>query len=88
VCARDPIVTSSSRRPARPDDRRTALNSRVIIEQAKGAVARALGLTPEESFAVTARPRRANQLLLTEIAHRIVTEPGAIDQLRDDTSPR
>ena len=45
-----------------------ALDSRVLIEQAKGAVAARLGITPEEAFGLLRGFARRNNRLLTEVA--------------------
>ncbi len=50
-----------------------ALNSRIVIEQAKGSIARALDLSVDEAFEVLRTRARRNQLRLTELAHRVVT---------------
>ncbi|GAA4820326.1 GAF and ANTAR domain-containing protein [Tomitella cavernea] len=55
----------------------TALNNRVIIEQAKGVLAHAGDLPIDETFAVLRDYGRARQTRLTDIARSIVT--GALD---------
>jgi GAF domain-containing protein len=52
-----------------------ALNSRVVIEQAKGAVARTLGISVEEAFALMRTHARGRRVLLTELALAIVESP-------------
>ncbi|WP_030659444.1 GAF and ANTAR domain-containing protein [Streptomyces rimosus] len=54
----------------------TALVSRVLIEQAKGALAERLGRTPDEAFSLMRRYARAHQTKLTEVARRIITGPA------------
>ena len=54
-----------------------ALNSRVIIEQAKGVLAGSSNLTPEEAFAVLRSHARSQGLRLTSLAREIVD--GTID---------
>lgn len=58
-----------------------ALNSRVIIEQAKGAVAHAHGISVDDAFAtIRAFARRKNRRL-TDVAQAIVTNPAILDAL-------
>ncbi|MEC3954533.1 GAF and ANTAR domain-containing protein [Nocardia sp. CDC153] len=49
-----------------------ALESRVVIEQAKGVLANAYGITPDEAFALIRRHARTSQLRLQTVAHAIV----------------
>jgi GAF domain-containing protein len=58
-----------------------ALNSRVIIEQAKGAVAQARGVSVDEAFASIRRYARANNERLTEVAQAIVAHPATAERL-------
>jgi GAF domain-containing protein len=58
-----------------------ALNSRVIIEQAKGAVAQARGVSVDEAFASIRRYARANNQRLTEVAQTIVGHSATAEQL-------
>ena len=53
-----------------------ALNSRIVIEQAKGSVARARNLSVDDAFQLLRTHARRNQLRLTDLAHSVVT--GAI----------
>ena len=58
-----------------------ALNSRVIIEQAKGAVAQARGISVDDAFtAIRGYARRSNRRL-TEMANAIVTDPQSLSQV-------
>jgi len=52
----------------------TALNSRVVIEQAKGVLAQQGTLTMETAFDRLRRYSRGHNLLLGEVAHRVVAE--------------
>jgi GAF domain-containing protein len=54
----------------------TALNSRVIVEQAKGVLAQTGGLTMEAAFDRLRRHARGHNLLLGEVARRVVAERG------------
>jgi GAF domain-containing protein len=58
-----------------------ALNSRIVIEQAKGAVAQAQGVTVDEAFAAIRGYARGNNRKLTEVAHDIVGGPGFVDRI-------
>lgn len=58
-----------------------ALNSRVAIEQAKGAVARALGIGVEEAFEILRTHARNNRMRLTEVAHSVVTDREMMETL-------
>ena len=52
-----------------------ALNSRVVIEQAKGAVARSLGVSVEEAFDLMRGHARRERIGLTDLALRVVQSP-------------
>ena len=56
----------------------TALDSRVVIEQAKGVIAHVGGLEIDQAFAVLRRYARDHGLKLTEVAQEVVerTRPG------------
>ena len=49
-----------------------ALNSRIILEQAKGIVAERLGLDMERSFATLRNHARSNNLRLGDVARSII----------------
>jgi GAF domain-containing protein len=51
----------------------TALNSRVLIEQAKGILAERLGVQMDEAFSTLRRYARADHRHLSELAHAVVT---------------
>ncbi|GAB1694948.1 GAF domain-containing protein [Krasilnikovia sp. M28-CT-15] len=51
-----------------------ALNSRIVIEQAKGALAQVQGVTVDEAFNRIRAYARSNNRRLTEVAHLIVTD--------------
>src|SRR5918994_798369 len=52
-----------------------ALNSRVVIEQAKGAIARSLGVSVEEAFDLLRGHARRERMGLTDLALRVVQSP-------------
>jgi AmiR/NasT family two-component response regulator len=51
---------------------RVALESRVLIEQAKGILAERFFLPPDEAFAALRRASRSQRRKLHEVAHEIV----------------
>nr|BFE79992.1 hypothetical protein GCM10020093_025930 [Planobispora longispora] len=51
---------------------RLALNSRVLIEQAKGLLAGQLGVTPDEAFVLLRDYARAHQLKLTALSRALI----------------
>ncbi|MBB2947678.1 GAF domain-containing protein [Actinoplanes lutulentus] len=69
-----------------------ALNSRIIIEQAKGAIAQIHGVTPDEAFLRIRAYARNNNRRLTEVANLIVTDlpslPGMAPSNGPTTPPR
>ena len=59
-----------------------ALDSRVVIEQAKGFVAASCGTTPADGFEMLRDYARGNGWRLREVATRVVERRIAIDDLR------
>lgn len=53
-----------------------ALNSRVIIEQAKGAVSERAGISPDEAFEVLRHQARSSQKRLVDVAKAALAEPS------------
>jgi AmiR/NasT family two-component response regulator len=58
-----------------------ALNSRIVIEQAKGAVAQAGGVTVDEAFAAIRGHARSHGRKLTDVAYAITTQPGLAERI-------
>ena len=58
-----------------------ALNSRIVIEQAKGAVAQARSVRVDEAFASIRSYARRNNRRLTDVARTIVANPDTAEQL-------
>jgi GAF domain-containing protein len=58
-----------------------ALNSRIVIEQAKGAVAQAAGVSVDEAFSRIRAYARSHNRKLTDVAHTIVTDRAALPEL-------
>jgi len=59
----------------------TALNSRVVIEQAKGVVAQAHGVNPDEAFILIRHHARSTNQRLSDLANTIVTSLPALPDL-------
>jgi GAF domain-containing protein len=59
-----------------------ALNSRIVVEQAKGAVARTFGISVDAAFELLRRHARATQRRLTDVAHEVVESPDGPQLLR------
>ncbi|SDT60630.1 GAF and ANTAR domain-containing protein [Actinoplanes derwentensis] len=55
-----------------------ALNSRIVIEQAKGAIAQARRISVDEGFEVMRSFARARNRRLSDVAHMIVDDPSII----------
>jgi GAF domain-containing protein len=58
-----------------------ALNSRVTIEQAKGAIAQAQGVSVDEAFTIIRGYARANNRRLGDVTHIIVTDLASVPEL-------
>jgi transcriptional regulator with GAF, ATPase, and Fis domain len=63
----------------------TALNSRIVIEQAKGFLAERLGVTVEDAFAVMRRYARENHRKLTDVAADVTG--GGLDLAHPPAGP-
>jgi len=63
----------------------SALNSRVVIEQAKGALAQIHDETPDEAFVRLRSYCRTHQRRLGDVARLVTADPGAVAEL---TTPR
>jgi GAF domain-containing protein len=58
-----------------------ALNSRVIIEQAKGALAQARGVSVDQAFELLRSYARSNNQRLSAVAYAVVTAPQTLGKL-------
>jgi hypothetical protein len=54
-----------------------ALNSRVVIEQAKGRLAERLGLDMDQAFALLREQARSSNQRLTDVARQVIDGPAA-----------
>jgi hypothetical protein len=66
----------------------TALDSRVVIEQAKGVLAERLGIGLEEAFAVLRASARRNRIKLRELARRVVAEQQTPPEIEEGLAGR
>lgn len=64
-----------------------ALNSRVVIEQAKGLIAERLGIDMEGAFAALRGYARSNNLKLSEVAGTVITGRTATHDLLGTPAP-
>lgn len=58
-----------------------ALNSRVVIEQAKGAVAQHKGITVDEAFDLLRAHARRNSLRLGDVALAVLRDPASLETI-------
>jgi GAF domain-containing protein len=58
-----------------------ALNSRVVIEQAKGALARTHGIDVDQAFELLRGYARDHNRKLVELAHAVLSDPAAVPEL-------
>ncbi len=63
-----------SRAEALTEQLQSALTSRVLIEQAKGALAQADGITPEEAFALLRATARSSRRKLADVARSVLDD--------------
>ena len=59
----------------------TALKSRVVIEQAKGALAQIWACSTDEAFEMLRRYARARRLGLTDVAYKVTADPRSLPEL-------
>lgn len=65
-----------------------ALNTRIVVEQAKGILAERGGLPMEETFAVLRSYARSHNLKLSDLAHAVVYPPHLADRVLDSAGSR
>ena len=59
----------------------TALNSRIVVEQAKGALAQLRGVSVDEAFRLLRSHARSTNARLSEVAQQVVTDPEGVPGL-------
>ncbi|GIH03107.1 transcriptional regulator [Rhizocola hellebori] len=59
----------------------SALNSRIVIEQAKGVLAHARGISPHEAFELIRSYARSRNLHLTHVAHAVIEDLPSMPEL-------
>jgi GAF domain-containing protein len=69
------------RRDALTEQLQVALNSRIAIEQAKGALAQTHGCTVDEAFELMRGYARTHRLRLTEVAFQVTAQPDEVRAL-------
>jgi len=69
---------ASSRGGMLTEELQGVLNSRVTIEQAKGALAQARGVSVDDAFVLIRSYARGNNLRLGEVARAVLTDPDHI----------
>lgn len=55
-----------------------ALNSRIVIEQAKGALSKLRGVDIDEAFALLRDYTRSNHLRLVDVGRAVLTDPASV----------
>jgi len=63
----------------------TALNSRIVIEQAKGIIAHALGVSIDQAFSLLRKAARDRGVKLRDLAARIVASPMQAEAALNET---
>ena len=58
-----------------------ALNTRIVIEQAKGMVAQVHAITPDQAFNMLRDYCRENNLRLSDVANRVITDPVSVSKI-------
>jgi AmiR/NasT family two-component response regulator len=61
-----------------------ALNSRIVIEQAKGMIAERAGLTMENAFTLMRSHARNHNLKLSDVAESVVNGTMSLDSIAAD----
>jgi hypothetical protein len=61
----------------RAEQLQSALDTRIVIEQAKGVFAERLGCEPEAAFSILRRMARSERLNLHELATKVVASAAA-----------
>jgi GAF domain-containing protein len=61
----------------------SALNSRVVVEQAKGAVSAYGNVSVDEAFVILRKHARRSRMLLGAVAHSVLKDPAGLAELAD-----
>ena len=72
----------------RAEQLQSALDSRIVIEQAKGVYAERMGCDPEAAFSILRRESRSKRLKLHEFATEVVASAAAGGPGRADEGSR
>jgi GAF domain-containing protein len=64
-----------------------ALSSRVVVEQAKGALARTLGSDADAAFAVLRDHARLHEVRLTDLARSVLEDPAVLRTVAREVPP-
>jgi hypothetical protein len=67
---------------------REALGSRIVIEQAKGAVSARFGILPQEAFELLRGLSRSQRRRISDFAAEVVKNRGALDETADQLGSR
>lgn len=63
----------------------SALNSRIVIEQAKGAIAQFRNVNVDEAFLILRAHARSTQTHLVDVAQAVLTDPASVPDLSGPT---
>jgi AmiR/NasT family two-component response regulator len=69
------LIELTARFACRSAQLQEALDSRVVIEQAKGVFAERYSITTQEAFDLLRRASRSNRIQLHELAAKVVSSP-------------
>ena len=58
-----------------------ALNSRIVVEQAKGVMSALRGVSPDEAFVLLRTHARDQRLRLSDVALAVLTDPTSVPAL-------
>jgi len=79
------LVSTLARRAAQLQE---ALDSRIVIEQAKGVLAERFDLSPDEAFVLLRRAARSNRMPLRRLAAAVMSSRETPPQLKGVGRPR
>ena len=65
-----------------------ALNSRIVIEQAKGMLAGIHGIDLDQAFSLLRGYARSHNRRLVDVAHAVISDPATVPDLTTPRSPR